>query len=337
MNNIQKAFKTKARMGLRMAAGGVVPNSFSQEPGDDGPAQVPSVGNNMDFTNKMKLQLADLQRENATPGGLGSSRVVNGVAMDGSADAAAAYEKTMQLQPQAQTSAAPAPGTGPVNNPLETAKAFSGLSMIDQRNLTNPGNQPYGIDGRPVKQGRTFVTPGSAAEASMRDGQISALGNLRTGLRMADGGVVPKETPEQVMARMNAKFGLGTSAPTPVPAPAPMPAPAPAPSQPTTTQGGLLGKTTDMIRNRSEELSKVANYADGGIVEGVKRAARSVGDFLNIGKPTETVVRPVSDRYHSNEVVAPISDERDMPKERKTSFIAETTRRGQQMREAMNY
>lgn len=290
MNNIQKAFKTKARMGLRMAAGGVVPNSFTQEPGDNGPAQAPSVGNNMDFTNKMKLQLADLQRENATPGGLGSSRVVNGVAMGGSADAAAAYEKT--LQPQAQTSATP--GTSPVSSPLATAKAFSGLSMIDQRNLTNPGNQPYGIDGQPVKQGRTFVTPGSAAEASMRDGQISALGNLRAGLRMADGGVVPKETPEQVMARMNAKFGLGgTPAPTPAPAPAPKPAPAPAPSQPTAAQGGLLGKTTDMIRSRSEELRKAANYEKGGIVHGPgTRTSDSVPVHLSRGEavlPGKTV------------------------------------------------
>lgn len=290
MNNIQKAFKTKARMGLRMATGGVVPNSFSQEAWDNGPAQAPSVGNNMDFTNKMKLQLADLQRENATPGGLGSSRVVNGVAMDGSADAAAAYEKT--LQPQAQTSATP--GTSPVSSPLATAKAFSGLSMIDQRNLTNPGNQPYGIDGQPVKQGRTFVTPGSAAEASMRDGQISALGNLRKGLRMADGGVVPKETAEQVMARMNAKFGLGgTPAPTPAPAPAPKPAPTPAPSQPTATQGGLLGKTTDMIRSRSEELRKAANYEKGGIVHGPgTRTSDSVPVHLSRGEavlPGKTV------------------------------------------------
>lgn len=292
MNNIQKAFKTKARMGLRMATGGVVPNSFSQEAGDNGPAQVPSVGNNMDFTNKMKLQLADLQRENAMPGGVGSSRVVNGVAMDGSADAAAAYEKTLQPQAQAQTSAAP--GTSPVSNPLATAKAFSGLSMLDQRNLTNPGNQPYGIDGQPVKQGRTFVTPGSAAEASMRDGQISALGNLRAGLRMADGGVVPKETPEQVMARMNAKFGLGgTPAPTPAPAPAPAPSPTPAPSQPTATQGGLLGKTTDAIRNRAEELRKAANYEKGGIVHGPgTRTSDSVPVHLSRGEavlPGKTV------------------------------------------------
>lgn len=297
MNNIQKAFKTKARMGLRMAAGGVVPNSFSQEPGDDGPAQAPSVGNNMDFTNKMKLQLADLQRENATPGGLGSSRVVNGVAMDGSADAAAAYEKT--LQPQAQTSATP--GTSPVSSPLATAKAFSRLSMIDQRNLTNPGNQPYGIDGQPVKQGRTFVTPGSAAEASMRDGQISALGNLRAGLRMADGGVVPKETPEQVMARMNAKFGLGgtpATTPAPAPAPAPKPAPAPAPSQPTATQGGLLGKTTDAIRNRAEELRKAANYADGGIIP------------VSIGKGLmQAVVQPIAEDWRQgNQAIKAVRD-----------------------------
>lgn len=82
---------------------------------------------------------------------------------------------------------------------------------------------------------------------------------------MADGGVI-RETPEQMLARMNAKYGLGDAgkspAPQPQPAPTQQPAASPQPSQPS----GLMGKATDAIGRRNEELKKAANYARGGIM-----------------------------------------------------------------------
>lgn len=82
---------------------------------------------------------------------------------------------------------------------------------------------------------------------------------------MADGGVI-RETPEQMLARMNAKYGLGDAgkspAPQPQPAPTQQPAASPQPSQPS----GLMGKATDAIGRRNEELKKAANYARGGVM-----------------------------------------------------------------------
>ena len=82
---------------------------------------------------------------------------------------------------------------------------------------------------------------------------------------MADGGVI-RETPEQMLARMNAKYGLGDAgkspAPQPQPAPTKQPAASPQPSQPS----GLMGKATDAIGRRNEELKKAAGYAEGGII-----------------------------------------------------------------------
>lgn len=78
---------------------------------------------------------------------------------------------------------------------------------------------------------------------------------------MADGGMVlaadeKRETVEQMLARMNAKYGTG------IPSPAPQPqAPAPQPQAPAQQQTGIV----DSLRRRNEELKKAANYARGGV------------------------------------------------------------------------
>lgn len=82
---------------------------------------------------------------------------------------------------------------------------------------------------------------------------------------MADGGVL-KETPEQMLARMNAKYGLGGSGQQQAPQPAPAPTPAPAPAPQPSTQGGLMGKATEAIGRRNDELRQVSRYARGGIM-----------------------------------------------------------------------
>lgn len=82
---------------------------------------------------------------------------------------------------------------------------------------------------------------------------------------MADGGVL-KETPEQILARMNAKYGMGDTGKPQAPQPAPAPTPAPAPAQQPSTPGGLMGKATEAIGRRNDELRQVSRYARGGIM-----------------------------------------------------------------------
>lgn len=78
----------------------------------------------------------------------------------------------------------------------------------------------------------------------------------------AEGGqVAPKETAEQVMARMAGKYGV--AAPQ-QPAPQQPPAP-PRPQQPPPQQGVPV-PMMDTIRNRNEELRRITNYATGGPV-----------------------------------------------------------------------
>ena len=94
--------------------------------------------------------------------------------------------------------------------------------------------------------------------------------------RMADGGILladagTKETPEQLLARMNAKYGLGDAG-KPVAQTAPQPAPAPAPTPPAgqapaaSASGGMFGKTIDAVGRRADELNRVSRYARGGIM-----------------------------------------------------------------------
>lgn len=79
---------------------------------------------------------------------------------------------------------------------------------------------------------------------------------------MADGGIV--ETPEQMMARMNAKYGLGGAGTSPTPPkPADKQQPPAQPQRPTPAPREGLA---DAIGRRNEELKKAANYAEGGII-----------------------------------------------------------------------
>lgn len=80
---------------------------------------------------------------------------------------------------------------------------------------------------------------------------------------MADGGMVlaadeKRETVEQMLARMNAKYGTG------IPSPAPQPqAPASQPKAPAQQPTSIV----DSLRRRNEDLKKAANYARGGVVK----------------------------------------------------------------------
>lgn len=82
----------------------------------------------------------------------------------------------------------------------------------------------------------------------------------------ADGGEVlaRAETPEQLMARMAAKYGVSNKATAPAAA-TPAPRPAPVQAQPS---GGMIGNAVRGMRAHQEALEQAGNYADGGMVRG---------------------------------------------------------------------
>ena len=210
MNNIQKAFKNKAKAGLRMAVGGIIPSIFDD---DDDEKQLRD-----EAALQRRTRLSDINELDAK------------IAMTG---------------------------------------AMSGLSNTDRMALSNPGNQPYTMKDIAKNGG---IVPGSAAEASMLSQRAAALGSLRDGLRsqldrdqqnFANGGVV--ETPEQIMARMAAKYGTtGAAQAAPVAQAAPQPASQPA-SQPAQQpqQRGIF----NILKNRAAQIDKAAGFADGGVVK----------------------------------------------------------------------
>lgn len=93
----------------------------------------------------------------------------------------------------------------------------------------------------------------------------------KTSKRMAGGGILmagaePKETPEEMLARMNAKYGLGSATAAPAPQPAgkqSSPAAEPSPQRSSASPAEGIAAA---IGRRNEELRKAANYARGGVM-----------------------------------------------------------------------
>lgn len=84
---------------------------------------------------------------------------------------------------------------------------------------------------------------------------------------MADGGITRQETPDELMARMTAKYGAPAAGPAPQQPAAQTQQPEPAkpePAKPTGSGQGILG----ILRGRKEAIDKAAGFADGGIVRG---------------------------------------------------------------------
>lgn len=91
------------------------------------------------------------------------------------------------------------------------------------------------------------------------------MGKSKRGICMAEGGIT-QETPEQLMARMSAKYGVPLSPPTTQQTPAKTPAPPPAQAAP---QGiATLAGVAGIMANRKATIDKASNYANGGIVKG---------------------------------------------------------------------
>jgi len=160
---------------------------------------------------------------------------------------------------------------------IAMGNAMGEMSNTERYQMSNPTNAPVTLGG---KGGISSVSPGSSADASMLRQQTANMETLRgklaeqplyAGTGYAEGGEV-KETPEQVMARMNAKYG-GTgaaitekpAAPAPAPAPATTPAPAPEPKK----FSGLGGVYNLLSGGRKAQIDKaVDGYACGGKVKG---------------------------------------------------------------------
>lgn len=202
-------------------------------------------------------------------------------------------------QPVATQQATAAPSPAPQATTTPAATPLLTMAEKDRAAGHNP-NGPYRYDQQGNKQwiGETKQTqaanvnqfaesmwqptkPVTFADPLGETMASSARRARRASSGFADGGVVPKETPEQMMARMNAKYGLGDTGKGAIQQPIPQaPPPAPAPTQ----QGGMMGKATDAIGRRNDELRKVANYGDGGMVHGGKRCMADGGMVRFAGK-----------------------------------------------------
>ena len=86
----------------------------------------------------------------------------------------------------------------------------------------------------------------------------SRVGSLHRKRCFADGGQISKA--DQMIAEMNAKYGVSGNAPTPQPQVA---TPVPPPQQPKPA-GSLIEKAVGIFGNRQKQIDKAAGYANGG-------------------------------------------------------------------------
>ena len=213
MNNIQKAFKNKAKCGLRMAAGGIIdPSLVDQQAIKAG--TVDQNGSDFDTINAERtLRWA-------------------------SDDAAKAQKYKQPFQPS-----------------MAATDLAKGLLAQSQAAQPTQGIQPV----QPAAPMETTFEQ----DMNARDQRIRGYGK-GLGRSYADGGVI-QETPDQMMARMAAKYGVGGGKPAPVQAAAPQPTPVPQPvAQPAPQPLGLRGIATGGLDRRMA----AAGLAEGGIVQG---------------------------------------------------------------------
>lgn len=204
MNNTQKSFKSKAKCGLRMAAGGMIdPTMVDLQAIKAG--TVDPNGSDYDTINAEKtLRWA-------------------------SEDAAAAQKYGRPFTPS-----------------MAATDLVKGLSTL-------PAQSPA-----PAPSAETTFEQ----DIEARDQRIRGYGKA-LGRNYADGGVVQRETADELMARMSAKYGAPSAGKAAPPAPqAPQP---PAPAQAAPTQPlGLRGIATGGLDRRM----RAAGLAEGGIVRG---------------------------------------------------------------------
>lgn len=213
MNNIQKAFKNKAKCGLRMAAGGIIDSSLVDQQAIKAGTVDPN-GSDFDTINAER-----------------TLRWAND-------DAATAKKYHTAFDPT-----------------MAATDLAKGLLSQPQPAQTTQGVQPV----QPAAPMDTTF----AQDMNARDQRIRGYGK-GLGRNYADGGVI-QETPDQLMARMAAKYGVGGGKPAPVQAPVAAPQPVQQPVvQPSPAPLGLRGIATGGLDRRMA----AAGMAEGGIVHG---------------------------------------------------------------------
>lgn len=123
----------------------------------------------------------------------------------------------------------------------------------------------------------------------------------RDGKRLADGGEA-KETPEQLLARMAAKYGLAEKPAVAAPAQRPAPVAVEKPAS------GMLQGAAGALRGRAAQVDKASGYAKGGEVKSgmtawLKDQAQAVKDSLNVDDPE--AMRRFAER---NNVAPPVGE-----------------------------
>ena len=260
-SNMTKAFQTKSRRALGCrpgyAVGGTTDvfktgsNSFSDMPGAGGQLMTPPMGGVGGGSPSLP----------ATPPSYGTGPKQTGFVWEDGTPRVGATPAQPQAQAQLDPFAPAGAGRAPLMTRAEMARGASAQDIA-----------PAGAGRAPLR---------TMAEQEMAQGmdpnrryQAGRLGDpMASGLRAhhpfqhdpwgyADGGAVvkPQEDPaEAVMRRVQQNYGVAAPAPRPqAPAPAPTPAPAPQPEQRRT-----LG---DIVRQRTDELNRIRNYAEGGII-----------------------------------------------------------------------
>lgn len=160
---------------------------------------------------------------------------------------------------------------------IAMGNAMGELSNTERYQLSNPDNEAYTVGAQPGGRRKgnpqmdISMAPGSSAAASQSAQRIGIMQSLRD--KLADqplyagyaGGGEVKETAEQVMARMAAKYGTGGATPAaPVAAPAPK-VQAQATQQAAKTVGGVYGA----LKNRGAQIDAAVNgYTNGGKIKG---------------------------------------------------------------------
>lgn len=79
----------------------------------------------------------------------------------------------------------------------------------------------------------------------------------------ADGGAVSKA--DQMIAEMNAKYGVSGNTPAPQPTPTPPPPPVQPPKE---APGSMLQRAAGLLGGRAKQIDKAAGYANGGKISG---------------------------------------------------------------------
>ena len=107
----------------------------------------------------------------------------------------------------------------------------------------------------------------------------------------------PRETPEQLLARIGKDYGVGSSV-QPEVKPAPPPAPAPK-VQP----AGLFQRARDALSGRKDQIDRAAGYANGGEIGGGTRRRGAAYDDAVIGEGTAGAKKAITSRQR----ISPVS------------------------------